>query len=351
MRSLIWAGAAFILVASPWLIRNVIHFGNPFHIVGSAGFLRVAAEDPLTYTPVQFLDKYGLLFPFKRVIFGGLKFFRYLHDLEHGLEVIPLLGVVIGIVRRRNFYHMMILTGVIITFLACAYGAYVSLAGVRYFSSIMPFIYAYGVWNIVELMFKIKIRRWGMPFSYAIYIVFIGILLSPVFYPHRFYERKFAFPPSGTRAAVTEYTGKLSRQMGEKKNYYAQQLCQVNFLTELNCVGLQDVWDYKWFKKSIDTFNPQVLAFRPDEYKSQRGREIFDEEHNVVFVEINVWDTKHKVHVAYAWKGGLKFLTIPGLQKEFNTKDYGEILRSKHLYRIDPGNLNGIEVIKDGGIG
>ena len=81
------------------------------------------------------------------------------------------------------------------------------------------------------------------------------------------------------------------------------------------------------------------------------GREVFDEEHNVVFVELNVWDTKYKAHIAYAWKGGLKFLTIPELQKEFNTNNYSEILRGKQVYRIDPDSLNGIEMITEGGIG
>jgi hypothetical protein len=81
------------------------------------------------------------------------------------------------------------------------------------------------------------------------------------------------------------------------------------------------------------------------------GREVFDEEHNVVFVEVHIWDTKGKTHIAYAWKGGLKFLTIPELQKEFKTKDYSVILRSKNLFRFDPGSLNGITEIIEGGIG
>lgn len=81
------------------------------------------------------------------------------------------------------------------------------------------------------------------------------------------------------------------------------------------------------------------------------GREVFDEENNVVFVEVNVWDTKSKTHIAYAWKGGLKFLSIPELQKEFKTKDYAAILRSNHLYRFDPASLNGTEISYDGGIG
>jgi hypothetical protein len=81
------------------------------------------------------------------------------------------------------------------------------------------------------------------------------------------------------------------------------------------------------------------------------GREVFDEDHNVVFVEVNIWDTKGKTHIAYAWKGGLKFLTIPELQKEFKTKDYSVILRSKNLFRFNPGSLNGIVENIEGGIG
>jgi len=81
------------------------------------------------------------------------------------------------------------------------------------------------------------------------------------------------------------------------------------------------------------------------------GREVFDEDHNVVFVEVNVWDTKSKIHTAYAWKGGLKFLTIPQLQKEFKTNDYGAILRSNHLFRFDTDNLSGtIDRYDKGGI-
>ncbi len=81
------------------------------------------------------------------------------------------------------------------------------------------------------------------------------------------------------------------------------------------------------------------------------GREVFDEDHNVVFVEVHVWDTKNKIHIAYAWKGGLKFLTIPELLKEFKTRDYAAILRSKHLYRFNPAELNGTEINYEGGIG
>lgn len=81
------------------------------------------------------------------------------------------------------------------------------------------------------------------------------------------------------------------------------------------------------------------------------GREVFDEEHNVVFVELSIWDTKNKIHTAYAWKGGLKFLSIPKLQEEFKTRDYAAILRSNHLFRIDPGSLSGIiNGIEKGGI-
>ena len=81
------------------------------------------------------------------------------------------------------------------------------------------------------------------------------------------------------------------------------------------------------------------------------GREVFDEDHDVVFVELRIWDENNKVHTAYAWKGGLKFLTIPQLQKEFKTNDYAVLLRSNHLYRFDPGDLSGIQFkTYDGGI-
>jgi len=81
------------------------------------------------------------------------------------------------------------------------------------------------------------------------------------------------------------------------------------------------------------------------------GREVFDQDHNVVFVEVNVWDTKNKTHTAYAWKGGLKFLSILELQKEYKTKDYAAMFRSKRVFRFDPESLDGLEINYEGGIG
>jgi len=81
------------------------------------------------------------------------------------------------------------------------------------------------------------------------------------------------------------------------------------------------------------------------------GREVYDEENKVVFVELSVWDSKNKIHTAYAWKGGLKFLTVPELQKEFKTNDYSALLRSNHLFRFDPNSLSGVfETYERGGI-
>lgn len=81
------------------------------------------------------------------------------------------------------------------------------------------------------------------------------------------------------------------------------------------------------------------------------GREVFDQENDVVFVELNVWDKNNKVHTAYAWKGGLKFLSIPELQKEFKTNDYADLLRSTNLFRFDPENLSGVfKALYAGGI-
>ena len=72
------------------------------------------------------------------------------------------------------------------------------------------------------------------------------------------------------------------------------------------------------------------------------GKEVYDKENDVVFVVLWIWDTNSKTHKAYAWKGGLKFLTIPELQKEFKMNNYADILRSEHLYRFNPVGLSGI---------
>ena len=65
-----------VAIISPWLLRNYMFFGNPFHLAGSAGLLRATGDDPITFTFSQFLKLHGVLFFAKAVFTGILNFFQ-----------------------------------------------------------------------------------------------------------------------------------------------------------------------------------------------------------------------------------------------------------------------------------
>jgi len=52
--NLIVGFVAMGIIIGPWLLRNYVFFGNPFHIAGSAGLLRVSTDEPLTYSVLIF---------------------------------------------------------------------------------------------------------------------------------------------------------------------------------------------------------------------------------------------------------------------------------------------------------
>ncbi len=274
---LIYSLSAFFLIISPWLGRNTIYFDNPFHIAGSAGLMRVEANEPLTYSLLEYLSKYGIIFPLKRILMGLMNFFKFLHDIEHGIEVVPLIGVGIGVILKRPFYNQWMVIGFGITFLACCYSAYVSWAGVRYFSSLLPFVYAYGISGILTLLFKFR-WHWGrLSVQYGLYITLLGVLLAPVFYPHRFFERKYRRPSSVSQSVIEAYQNKLSHHVQKSNFYYAGQLCQLNFLTEFNCIAVDDIWGLDWVEKSMDVFKPTIIAFKTNEFESDMGRAVLTE--------------------------------------------------------------------------
>jgi len=261
------------IVLSPWLIRSYIYFDHPFHIGASAGLLRATNQEIATRSMVEFLKEHGILFPFMRITSGIMGFWKTLHFYEKGLQILPLLFAVIGIFRRKIFYNAFISCGFLITLIACFYVSYSSYAGVRYFSSFMPFIYAYGIHELFQILKKVSGKRWTVFRFPAVALVCI-VLLSPVVNPHRFYFRKY----SGSQPHILDvrkHISILNTLVERNQGYFAGQLCQLNFLTEFNCVGIQESFDSSSVKRSMEVLGPRFLVVTLSEMKSIKFQSIF----------------------------------------------------------------------------
>jgi len=99
----------------------------------------------------------------------------------------------------------------------------------------------------------------------------IALILAPVAYPHRYYERALSGPQSASgpyayQPGITEHLAKLSRDVPPGGHYYAASLCNLNFLApDRFCVGLQELYDPSWFPRSLAAFHPVLVALTPAE--------------------------------------------------------------------------------------
>jgi Dolichyl-phosphate-mannose-protein mannosyltransferase len=272
------------LIMGPWLARNFIFWGNPFHIAGSAGLLRVSVSEPLTYSVLDFLKIHGILFPLKAAGIGCWHFLITLQFFEHGLEIIPLAFCLLGLFLRVPGYNPFIAAALLISFASCAYASKASWSGVRYFSSLLPFVYAYGFFCLFRVLDRLAINRikWA---KYLLFAAVAGVSLAPVFYPHRYYERTFlAMPP--VHRNFDAHLRVLSKNLHEHDAYLANRMAQVNFLTEYNCVGMQEFFDSTSVGRALCQFTPKLLAVTPDEEKEAKMRAIMREiERNNFIVE------------------------------------------------------------------
>jgi hypothetical protein len=259
------AAAAFLLVASPWLIRTAIDFGNPIHFAGSGGLLRdpgSASTQSHTLTAAQYFGRHDALFLPRRLLAGAARLLRDLHAFEHGLEVAPLLLALAAALRRRAFFGPMFTAGFLLTAAACAYAAYNSWGGVRYFTGLVPFAYAYGFSCVPGLAARFVPPRLAGAAGAAA----IALAAAPVLNPHRYYER--ALPralavsgPYAYRPQVAEHLAKLAAHLPPDGHYYAASLCNLNFLEPRGlCVGLQELYDPSWFPRSLAAFHPSLVA-------------------------------------------------------------------------------------------
>ncbi len=248
----------FGLVIAPWLLRTAHHFGNPLHIAGNAGMLREAGQ-PHTYTLFQYLAQHNPWYPLQRFLFGVPRFFRILHQSEHGLEALPLLAAAAAVFLRRPFFGPFLASGFLISGLICCYAAYDGWAPIRYMSSLLPFLYAYGLAALRSLFrrrFPSASKRSGFLTGCAV----ILLLLLPVVQPHRYYERTLKPAPGFSRHQAA-YLDSLQARVAPGESYYAGSLCAINFLTQgRRCVGLQELYDPTWFSRSMEAFHPRLVA-------------------------------------------------------------------------------------------
>jgi hypothetical protein len=274
-RSLLLGFVVMGLIMGPWLVRNYVFFGNPFHIAGSAGLLRVTPDEPLTYSIFDFLKIHGMLFPLKAMSFGCWDFIATLHLFEHGLEIIPIVFLVIGIFLRIPGYNSFIAAGFLISFASCAYASKASWSGVRYFSPLLPFVYAYGFFCLFRVLDRLTKNRarWT---KYFLFFAVAGISLAPVFYPHRYYERTFKTMPVVHRN-YDEHLRVLKSNLPDHDAYLANRMAQINFLTEYNCVGMQQFFDSTHVERALCQFAPKLLVVTSDEEKEPKMRAIMRE--------------------------------------------------------------------------
>jgi hypothetical protein len=271
--------AVMVAVMLPWLIRSWVLFGNPFHLAGSAGLLRAAASDPCTYSIRDFTGIHGRFYFVKTVFANITTFFSILHEQEHGLELIPLAFCLVGIVAKKTFFNGVIATGFLLTLLACAYtSAGGNWAGARYFSPFLPFVYAYGVDRIFRLadLLTGRFKRFpGILFPTSTTVVVTGLLLLPVLYPHRYYERFYAKTPSCPKD-YSSYYAVLKSKLSGHPFYYAGSLAQINFATGLNCIGMQHLFDETEIRRAQKTFHPRLMALRPGEFTHPYFQRLMD---------------------------------------------------------------------------
>lgn len=280
-KPMVIALAGFLLVASPWLLRNWIVFGNPFHVGGSAGLLRDAHTQDATLTVWEFLSRYGWEFPIRRVIVGFAGMLGALQFYDHGLQIIPLALCVPALIRRQPFFPPSAAWGFGISYAACLYAAYNSWAGLRYFSPFLPFVYAYGIFQGLDLLsragrFAPKALA-GTPWPGALKVVALALALAlPVIGSHRFYLRHFPSRSHPSGPQVAEYLRELHGRLPANRAYMAASLCQVNFMVRDLCVGLQGPGMEEWLPRSLERFQPEFLALTPAESADSLGRALFE---------------------------------------------------------------------------
>lgn len=270
---------ALAVVLLPWLLRNFLLFGDPFHVGGSAGLLRESHQDDATLSPAEFLTRFGPLYPLLRAFRGIPAFLDALHHFEKGLHVVPLLLAAGALLRLRPFFSPAAAWGFAASLAACLYAGYNSWAGVRYFTPFLPFVYAYGIRHGLDLFAALALRSGrAVRAATATGVLLLGAACAlPVVGPHRFYLRYFAAREPASQGELRSYLAQLDAALPPGGTYLAASLGQVNYMGSRLCVGLQGPRRAEWLPRALRTFGPRLLVLTPAELAGPLGRELLPE--------------------------------------------------------------------------
>ncbi|NLE01945.1 MAG: glycosyltransferase family 39 protein, partial [Fibrobacter sp.] len=249
----------------PWFLRNFINFGNPFHIASNAGLLRGGMQDPLNLTFAEFIKRNGLLFPFLALFKGSVNFFRDLNFFEHGLHIIPIAGLITGALRRVSFYSKFAVAGFLLSFLFVCYVSYnYSWAGIRYFAPFLPFVYGYGIYNLL-LLFDSILKRFKY-YKTAAAGFSILLLIIPVYYPHRYYEREIPRKRVENREYQKKHAEILKQMLGKDSCYLASSaMAGMAYQSPFRCISIHEYFDTSYVKSVFEKFNPGALILTTED--------------------------------------------------------------------------------------
>ncbi len=268
-------GVGCVLAVLPWLLRNYLSFGNPLHFANSSAIFMGNMNDPVNMTPMEYFQSYGFWFQFERMFYGCLNFYNAWMLYDHGLFIIPMLAVFLGI-RKGGFYNKVVAIGFGATLVICCFMSYsLSEAAIRYFSPFALFFMAYGVHQCLQLLNSKTLGLNKVPEQLRTGILAF-ILILPIINPQRFYLRKYAALHPVDMSEVNNYKEAHLKLIGN--NYYlSRYLCQLNFELEGKCLGIQSRGDNRILEaipKAINSLNPPFLALTREEAQSVLGKQI-----------------------------------------------------------------------------
>jgi hypothetical protein len=162
-------------------------------------------------------------------------------------------------------------------FAACSYVAFKSWAGVRYYSMFLPFVYASGISYIYSLSDTL-LKRWGFRFKDILLTSLVtGVLLLPVYYPHRYFIRRYHKIDATIQNQIDRHVSTLDSLLTRETVYCAVSLGKVNYLTGFNCFGIQRYYDSSHVEKTIQIFNPGWIVLTQEEAEREWMKSILRE--------------------------------------------------------------------------
>ena len=134
-----------------------------------------------------------------------------------------------------------------------------SWAGVRYFSPFLPFVYGYGIFNLLTL-FDLSLKKINHYKVMAAVLSFV-VLIIPVYYPHRYYERTLCRQRIENRDHHLRHAAILRGMLINDGCYLASSaVAGMAYQSPFHCISIHEYFDTSYVKLVLRTFNPGALA-------------------------------------------------------------------------------------------